>query len=541
LIPALRRVRTRPPWALIGAGVILELGWLCVAVASDPLTESRGFTDAFVAAVPAVPWKPASTTLAGLVRRAGGPSEDTLADAVVLVIGLFVATAGYLAGFAVLKRAQTAVAAGWVSMIGIVFQATLWCMPGLLSGDIVSYALYGRLGGVYGLNPYLSPPSIVAAVDPLVKWGGEPERTTLYGPLWTDLSAVLARLTAGIDPLAHVLSYRGIGTLAVLVSMALVWRMLPRFGSHGPQRSIGLLLFAWNPLLLFELVGNGHNDGFMLMLALLGLLVLTTPAHRFASGPVTALVLFGLAALVKYVPASLFVLTSFAWIGSHADWRRRMALLATTCALLAAATVALSVPWLDAEHPLQMLSNAASAGDRYVNAIWDLPTSWIARAVIDRRGHDLEGANEAVRAWPRTILRVLLVAYAGFEAVRVWASARGADTIARAHSVVEATTRILLVALLIVANQVLAWYFTWPVAIAASLGWRSSLAKLAIAYSVLYLPLFYAIHEDLVRETAPWLLTYAVAPVIWLYADRQLNSRQIDPQQRESKQKQHGW
>ena len=121
-----------------------------------------------------------------------------------------------------------------------------------------------------------------------------------------------------------------------------------------------------------------------------------------------------------------------------------------------------------------------------------------------------------MRVWPRTILRGLLVAYVGVEVMRVWWRSRSAGHAASARVVAEAGTRIFLVALLAVANQVLAWYFTWPLALAASLGWRNALAKLAVGYSVLYLPLFYAIHEDLVRDTAPWLLTYALAPLVWV-------------------------
>jgi hypothetical protein len=527
LIPALR-LRTRPPWALIGAALVLELGWLCVAVASGPLTESQGFTDAFRRALPSPLWDAANTTLVALVERAGGPSNPRLASAVILVVGLLVATAGYLAGLAALNRARSVASAAWVSGLGIVFQATLWCMPGLLSGDIVSYAMYGRLGGVYGLNPYLSPPRAIAA-DPLVAWGGEPDRTTLYGPLWTDLSAGLALLTAGVDPLAHVLSYRLLGSIALLVSLALLWRLLPLFGSHGAQRSVGLLLFAWNPLVLFELVGNGHNDGFMLMLVFAGLLALALPGCRPARAFVAALLSFTLAALIKYLPAVLVVLTAATWAGSWQGWRTRVARLATACVLLASVTIALSAPWFDAQHPMQLLSNAASAGDRYVNAIWDLPTTYIARRWIDRHGENLAGADEAVRFWPRTILRGLFLAYIALEVSRLWTS-RGAAHAVRAQAVAKAGTRIFLVALLVVSNQVLAWYFTWPIATAASLGWRSSLAKLAVGYSVLYLPLFYAIHEDLVRDTAPWLLIYALAPLLWLLV-RRTRSPQIHAHQ----------
>jgi hypothetical protein len=501
-----------------------------VVLASSPLTESQGFTDALRGALPSPIWNAASSAFVALVSRAGGPSDPRLANAVVLVAGLLVATAGYVAGLAVLRYRQSAGALTWIVGLGVVYQATLWVMPGLLSGDIITYALYGRIDAVYGLNPYLNLPN-AAAADPLVAWiAGGPQHATPYGPLWTDLSVGLARLTAGLDPLVHVLTYRLIGGVVVGSSMVIIWRLLPLFGARGPERTLGLFLFAWNPLVLLELVGSAHNDGFMLLLVLAGLLALASPTRRLAASFVAGLLFFTLAALVKYVPAILTLLTATVWARTLSPWRTRLAALGTACILLGGVTVAFSAPWFDMPHLLQLRSNAVSAGDRYVNAIWDLPTTYIARRWVDRNGENLAAADEAVRFWPRTILQVLFVAYLGLECRRLWTS-RQVVQAERARAIAEAGVRVLLVALLVVANQVVAWYFAWPLAIAASVGWRSPLAKLAVAYSVLYLPLFYAIHEDVVRETAPWLLTYALAPLIWLFVLR--TPRQVQAHQPE--------
>jgi hypothetical protein len=185
--------------------------------------------------------------------------------------------------------------------------------------------------------------------------------------------------------------------------------------------------------------------------------------------------------------------------------------------LFVSVALVLWAPWFNVQGPLLVLSNAALGGDRHVNALWDLPTTWIARRWVDPTGRDLAAADEAVRFWPRTILRGLFLVYFALEVRRLWTVVPSRYS-ARVRQIVEAATRIALVALLVVFNQVLAWYFAWPLTTAAALGWRSSVAKLAVAYSVLYLPLFYAIHEDLVRDTAPWLIGYAVAPLVWLYA-----------------------
>jgi hypothetical protein len=193
--------------------------------------------------------------------------------------------------------------------------------------------------------------------------------------------------------------------------------------------------------------------------------------------------------------------------------KRRVRELALAGALIAGATFAVWAPWFDRQEPLAVITNAASAGDRYVNALWDLPTSWITRTFVDRRGVDLDHTQELVRSWPRTILRLLFAAYIAFELRRFWSMWQDSDAMRR---MLEAVTRILLVGLLVVFNQVLAWYFTWPLATAATLGWQSRVTRLTVGYSVLYLPLFYAIHYGLIVETAPWLVGYALAPLVWV-------------------------
>ena len=58
--------------------------------------------------------------------------------------------------------------------------------PPLLSTDLFSYIAYGRLGGTYGVNPYLYGPNVIS-FDPLyhlvgLQWTHTP---TAYGPLFT--------------------------------------------------------------------------------------------------------------------------------------------------------------------------------------------------------------------------------------------------------------------------------------------------------------------------------------------------------------------
>jgi hypothetical protein len=67
----------------------------------------------------------------------------------------------------------------------------------------------------------------------------------------------------------------------------------------APERAIaGTLFFAWNPLVLFEIAGNGHNDSIMTAFMMLGVLWLIV-GPRWASLPGLA------AAVLTKVPAVL--------------------------------------------------------------------------------------------------------------------------------------------------------------------------------------------------------------------------------------------
>src|SRR3989442_10593623 len=70
--------------------------------------------------------------------------------------------------------------------------------PVLLSRDVYSYAVYGRIFTLHGANPYVVPPSAFPS-DPFVRvasreWIDSP---SVYGPAFTLLSAAVAKFWGG--------------------------------------------------------------------------------------------------------------------------------------------------------------------------------------------------------------------------------------------------------------------------------------------------------------------------------------------------------
>src|SRR5262249_11297231 len=125
--------------------------------------------------------------------------------------------------------------------------------------------------------------------DPLFDFVAWRRAVTAYGPLWEGLSWLTARLAGqhrilgggavfsdpGVgtvytrtvgdaqesDLLHLMLAFKGLGAVGFLLCGAAIWGAL---GQIAPERRVlGLFLWLWNPLALWESAGAGHNDAWM--------------------------------------------------------------------------------------------------------------------------------------------------------------------------------------------------------------------------------------------------------------------------------------
>ncbi len=158
--------------------------------------------------------------------------------------------------------------AWWLYLLlggALLFGITMLFQPRLFSDDVFTYIFSGRILTVYGADPLNAAPNQYPA-DPYLTWvlSGR-SAPNIYGPLWICIVA----LFAGISnvPVFSLLLFKGLALLAHLVNCILIWSIL---GEIAPARRVsGTLLYAWNPLVIIELAGSGHNEGFFLVLLLL--------------------------------------------------------------------------------------------------------------------------------------------------------------------------------------------------------------------------------------------------------------------------------
>ena len=66
--------------------------------------------------------------------------------------------------------------------------------------------------------------------------------------------------------------FKSLALLSHLINCVLIWALL---GNLAPTRRLGgTILYAWNPLVLIELAGNGHNEGFLICFLLMTTLLI---------------------------------------------------------------------------------------------------------------------------------------------------------------------------------------------------------------------------------------------------------------------------
>ena len=188
--------------------------------------------------------------------------------------------------------------------------------PATFSDDVYSYASYGRLLSVHHANPYVIPPSAYPH-DPTFKLVHWKDTVSIYGPLWIVISAVVG-LVSGPDRLGYLIAFRLCAFVAHLLNIWLVTATLRMLGHPTRTVALSALLYALNPLVLFESSLGGHNDVFMVTFLLLGLLFSARAERSCATrlqDAIPALVAFTLAALVKLtaIPIIVFFILKLFW------------------------------------------------------------------------------------------------------------------------------------------------------------------------------------------------------------------------------------
>jgi alpha-1,6-mannosyltransferase len=212
-----------------------------------------------------------------------------------VVVGLV----GYLFLFATARTESALVVGAWAGLM--ILYGLLWRMQGglpfalllgaavlfrllammylpTLSDDVYRFIWDGRLLA-HGYHPFLYLPTEILPTEigtraelteALFQKLNSPDYYTVYPPLlqgWFALTATLA----GSSETAAIFWLRLPIFLGEMGTFWLLYRLLKEAGNHENIARRGVLLYALNPLVIVELVGNIHYEGLTICFLLAGL------------------------------------------------------------------------------------------------------------------------------------------------------------------------------------------------------------------------------------------------------------------------------
>lgn len=322
--------------------------------------------------------------------------------------------------------------------IGALSSLALLGMYPVFSLDIFYYMAADRIWSVFRGNPFVLPP-LQAAHDsffPYTSWGHYP---LPYGPLWPWISAATSWFGMG-DVQRTLVAFKALSAIGYLACVPLVaWAA----GKVRPDRVLtGTCIFSWNPLIILEFAGSGHNDAMALAPVALAVGLW---ARRWSAGAALSLAASVLvkATAVVAVPGFLWASALRARRGDHLPgW---IATHGVPGLAIAAAA------WLPFWHPGVLLSQLRETGQYYQSL-----TALAAGLVPPASNPVPVGALQAVLA--------VAFALAYFTQLRPLSE--------EGSAALRSIWGLTILYFLVVAPFYASWYMAWPTLYAAVLAER---------------------------------------------------------------------
>jgi hypothetical protein len=501
-------LRAMLPWArlliVLLAAVLSQVIYVFIWPLSYFMTQAPDYTYEYLIQYPEA-WERLSVMLVRFEQFWPGASGslEFLVDALMQAfIGAFIL---YLI-VGLMARWGLPPVLGTVAIVAppLAFHATLFAMPGLYTTDLFSYVMYSHIAGVLQVNPYTSAPAwfpevrILQWIHPL--WHNAP---SIYGPAWIDLTLQLARSVATASDVDKVLAYKGLINLWHLFGIACLAYIVHRVRPGHVLEAVAL--YAWNPLIVFEFGGNGHNDAVMVSAMLLGLALYVTSTRWLGFVTVTV------SMLLKMTSLFLMPFYAMAWARDQRTWLRffGVGLLAAVSAPIV--IVAFYWPWWNGIETIGPIINWTQ-GPMFNNYTPDILAYYLAGRDL-MAGIGVLDPQSVLAGWRDTIKTVARVIFVVWCAVEMW-RVRGPLGIAGAGA------RVMLLFLLVVNTWVLPWYFSWPLALAIVVGWESTTAKVLLGFSLSAPTVMYYHHfwHPYMADTTYllYLAPLLIAPVAWM-------------------------
>lgn len=188
--------------------------------------------------------------------------------------------------------------------------------------DVFNYLVELKLTYGYGQNPYLTTFAAYRD-DPYALPAFLVNVPLFYGPVWL----LVYGLPVAVVGFASIITLLGALKLLNLLLLALIGMLVCRAHEDAPRGWLGAYLFLANPLVIFEGIGNAHND--VLMTLFLVAAIVALRRRSALSAPLLAL-----SALVKPFTLALAPLFLATTLRERWGWRRLLLAAAMTAAVV---------------------------------------------------------------------------------------------------------------------------------------------------------------------------------------------------------------
>lgn len=366
--------------------------------------------------------------------------------------------------------------------------ALLFAQP-TLSVDLYDYLAQGSVLALHGANPFQV--GLARFRDPLVRYAGWPDLPSPYGPAWQAITSLL--VLSGVRLAGQLFLLKLLAALALLAILAFTGRALRALAPD--DEALAMVVLGWNPLVLLELVGNGHNDALMLALVALALALVVRGQSLWAVAALLGAALVKPVALLLAPPLALLVAPSVVAKVRSAPpgQRRRHALVAAAIGLPLLALVAL--PFLA----------GLSSGLAMEAGLVLFSTPRLAFLLLRSAG---AGLSQGAVLWGATAL---------FLALYAWTMLRAPSF----GSFLAVARRALLAFIFLGSSEFQPWYLTWALVFAALeprlVRWALPLSASCLLSYAVFFWLRYWIHwQQLGVVLAGWACIAAGGVAAWL-------------------------
>ncbi|MFN8499384.1 MAG: hypothetical protein U0641_16160 [Anaerolineae bacterium] len=317
-----------------------------------------------------------------------------------------------------------------------VSSAALIFMYPVTAADIFQYVWLGRIWAFLGLNPFITTPNMRPdeLLYPYTIFRNFP---TVYGAGFIQLAGLLARL-GGDDILLNVIIFKLAMVASYALCVALVYLILRR--TRPALAWAGVYVLAWNPLVVFNTAGDGHNDIMMILLALLAIYLAQRGMWTAAA---TILVLSASVKWLSLALAPVFLIVAIRMLG-----RRGLVKVGGGLAIGLGLAALIQAPFY--AGPASLVGGIPNIGSQFTASL-----ATVARDILTAPlGAD--GAAQMAR----------LAAFGLFAVLYVWQLLRLEGAF---ESLVYGAYQVFFFYLVIAAVWFQPWYVVWLVPLAALL------------------------------------------------------------------------